>query len=289
MIKVPKLSIPLVATIALAMSCALSLAQDAKPKPDAARLNASNRNVSNMNATLPLFYQSLTAFDWTQHGKLGFPEVPPDFLYAAKTNVIPILINEIGQALRHYPLVFIPGADGQSPTLVALVGTGDEVNHFVNAKGEWRKDTYIPAWVRRYPFFAARSRDGKDVLAFDDKAGWIMQSGGQSLVGPDGQPTQRLKHIVEFQQNFQLLAERTASVSRALLDAGLLEQGNLRVQPPGSQNQNEAKTVQGFLLVSEKKLRELDGAALHKLQQADALPLAYAQLLSLGSLGNLAR
>ncbi|MEI7429059.1 MAG: SapC family protein, partial [Betaproteobacteria bacterium] len=48
-----------------------------------------------------------------------------------------------------------------------------------------------------------------------------------------------------------------------------------------------AQKIGGFLIVSEAKLKALAADALKKLMAADALGLAYAQLFSMGNLGNL--
>ena len=45
--------------------------------------------------------------------------------------------------------------------------------------------------------------------------------------------------------------------------------------------------IGGFMVVSEAKLKALPTDALKKLMDADALGLAYAQMFSMGSLGNL--
>jgi hypothetical protein len=87
-----------------------------------------------------------------------------------------------------------------------------------------------------------------------------------------------------FQAEYRQLAERTAAMTKALKDAGVLEEGSLQLQAPGSK---EAQKIGGFLVVSEAKLKALPADALKKLMNADALGLAYAQLFSMGSLPNL--
>ena len=238
--------------------------------------------------SLPLFYRELVAFDTAKHGQLAFPAMPPDFRYAAQTNVIPLLVNEIPFALRNYPLVFLPATGGQPPTLAVLVGVGDGQNQFVGSDGHWRADTYIPAWVRRYPFIAVAAEGQSDpVLALDAKAEWLNTKGGEVLV-KDGKPTPRLEFIIAFQKEFQEIAVRTQALAKALSDAGVLEEGSLRFEPQAGDKAVQVKEITGFLIVSEQKLRALSAEALGKLHQADALGLAYAQLFSLANLQNVA-
>jgi hypothetical protein len=77
----------------------------------------------------------------------------------------------------------------------------------------------------------------------------------------------------------------TAAAAKALHEAGVLVASGLRFAPADSSA--EAKTVSGFMVVNEEKLRALDGAALEKLNQANALGLAYGHLLSMTNLHNL--
>ena len=261
----------------------------AVPGSAANKISLSNpRNTSVMTQDLPLFYRELTAFDTNTHGKLTFPEVPPSFKFAAQTNIVPILVHEAGLASRHYPLVFIPGQEGQSPVLAVMVGVGDNVNRFVDAEGKWRQGTYIPAWVRRYPFIAVRPQDAQEpMLAIDPQAEWLKSTGGEAFVGSDGKPTPRLQRVLDFQREFQMFGERTDAIGKALLDAGVLEEGVLRIDPPQGDKGREGREIKGFLLVSEAKLKALSDEALLKLFKADALGLAYIQLISMGSLPNL--
>jgi hypothetical protein len=139
--------------------------------------------------------------------------------------------------------------------------------------------------VRGYPFIALRPSDKADpVLAFDPTAADFKTRGGQTLLGADGQPTEQLKGIAAFQAEYRQLAERTAVMTQALKAADVLEEGSLNLQPQAG---GEAQKIGGFMVISEQKLKALSADALKKLMDADALGLAYAQLFSMGNLGNL--
>lgn len=240
-----------------------------------------------MNTPLPLFYRELAAFDTDLHAALAPPATPPDYRFAAHTNVIPLLLHEVPLALRHYPLVFLPGEANNPPTLAALVGLGDGQNRFVGADGQWRRDTYVPAWVRRYPFIAVKAEGQVDpVLAIDPQAEWLEQGGGEPLVA-DGKPTPRLDYIIAFQKEFQDFALRTQAVAASLQDASVLEEGRLRIEPSADEHGAQPSEINGFLIVSEQKLLALPGEAVALLHRSDALGLAYAQCFSLANLQNL--
>ena len=235
--------------------------------------------------SVPLLYKSLVAFTKEQHGQLSFPAQPPDFDFAARVNIIPLLINETSQAVRHYPLVFVPGTKDEPLVFAAMVGVGDGLNRFVGADKQWRPNTYIPAYVRQYPFLAVNTPDGKDtILAIDTSAEWTQAKGPMAFYDVDGKPTERLEQALAFSREFQLYAKRTTAMVQALQDAGVLEEGTLNLPPQGI---TKARQISGFVIVSEAKLSALSDAAVLKLHKSGAMGLAYAQLLSLSNLNNL--
>ena len=235
-----------------------------------------------MNTPRPLFFNDLVALDTEQHRRLALPAERKHFGFARGTHLLPLTFAEVGLALKHYPLVFV--AEGETFALVALTGLPGQGNRFIDAQDEWMPGVYIPAYVRGYPFIALRPSDKADpVLAFDPTAADFKTRGGQTLLGADGQPTEQLKGIAAFQAEYRQLAERTAVMTQALKAADVLEEGSLNLQP---NNGGEAQKIGGFLVVSEQKLKALSADALKKLMEADALGLAYAQLFSMGNLGN---
>jgi hypothetical protein len=233
---------------------------------------------------LPLFYHDIVQFDIAQHGSLSFPEQPDNYEFTDKANVIPLAVQELALSIGHYPLVFIPGQGKESPTLVAVVGIGDNLNRFLTANKQWRPNTYIPAYVRQYPFIAIRNDANQDILlGIDNNPDWIKRSGGQSFIDANGKHMPRLEHTLAFAREYLAFNERTRAMAQALQAAGVLEEGHLNFNPPDG---GEVREVNGFLIVNEAKLKALPDAELLKLHHADALGLAYAQLLSMGNLQN---
>ena len=230
---------------------------------------------------LPLFYRQIEAFDTARHGQLCRP-ASADFRFAAGATVIPLLISELPLAMRHYPLVFLPGQEGGAPALAALVGLGEERNLFVSAEGGWRAGAYIPAYVRRYPFHALRVETQADPLLGID-ATYTAANEGETLVGADGKPSPYLDEMLAFCREYFAAGERTEAMCRALQEAGVLEAGDITLQAAGA----AAHQINGFLQVSEAHLRALTPEVLTKLHQADALGLAYAQLLSMANFAHL--
>jgi hypothetical protein len=235
---------------------------------------------------LPLFYKSIELLDSNKHASLGVSATQDQFSFAADTNVIPVVINEINIAMAHYPMVFILEEGANVPAVVALVGNGDGKNQFVSDTGAWRAQTYIPAWVRRYPFILLNqdAESPNAALAFDPTSELFNEQHPVKLIN-DGQATEALNSVLEFQRNMATSLEATAAAAKALNDAQVLESAGLTFNP--TDGQSEPKTVSGFMVVNEAKLRALDGVTLEKLNQANALGLAFAQMFSMRNLQNL--
>lgn len=231
----------------------------------------------------PLFFSNLVALDTNAHRGLRLAAKRKSFAYAGQANLVPLTVADVAPALRDYPVVFV--TDGDVPTLVAVLSLKPGSNRFVDADGHWRPGAYVPAYVRSYPFIAVRTEGKSDpVLALDPGADAFKAEDGLPLFDADGKPTDSLRAIMAYQAEYQHLAERTRSMAKALEAAGVLEESVLQIQPPGG---GEMQKVAGFRVVSEQKLRALPAEALGKLHEADALGLAYAQMFSMGSLGNL--
>lgn len=202
------------------------------------------------------------------------------YAFASDTNIIPLLVSEITHAVRHYPIVFIKDQNTSAINLVALVGKGDGKNQFVNAEGQWRQGVYVPAWVRRYPFALMADAKGEVMLALDVEADVFKdQRDAQTLIS-NGQPTELLQKIVEFQKEFLSHSQLTERVVLALAQAEVLEEAGLSIRQAQS---GKPLNIQGFMVVNERKLKSLDASALEKLHLADALGLAYAQMFSMGN------
>jgi hypothetical protein len=254
------------------------------PKPALKTNEAPKMTTEKNQSALPLFYQKLELLDTKKHKTLGVAKEFSDLSYAAKANIIPIAVTELSFASKHYPLVFVAEANATAPTLVAMVGLGDNKNLFVDAKGKWRTGSYVPAWVRRYPFLTVKAEQNRDAIAFDPTS--KIFSGKNTLpLFENDQPTETLKRIVAFQNEFNVAFEQTAVMAKALQDAGVLEPATLTIG--ANEKDKPGRNITGFLVVNETKLRALNAETLMKLNQANALGLAYAQLLSLTNLQTL--
>ena len=83
------------------------------------------------------------------HGKLRLDR-SVGFGFAARAQFMSLGLEEIEAAAQHYPILFTAGAE---PTVIGLLGLQHGSNLFVEADGNWKRDSYIPAYVRAFPVY----------------------------------------------------------------------------------------------------------------------------------------
>lgn len=84
----------------------------------------------------------------------------PDFHFARDAIAVPIMDTEFATIARFYPILF----DARHYVPLAVLGPGE--NRFVDMGGRWKAGTYIPAYLRRYPFLFVQDH-GVAKLALD--------------------------------------------------------------------------------------------------------------------------
>lgn len=239
------------------------------------------------DAPLPMFYKNPVPLEPARHGQAGLKQ-EIEYRFAAGTNAIPVTASEIPHAARTYPIVFSINA----PIVpFAVVGLRDGENLFVSPEGAWRDDSYIPAYVRRYPFiFSEVPESQRLVLCIDEAASNFenQSAQGQALFASDGKPTEALQRALQFNETFQQHYMDTRRFGEWLDKNTMLEDRMARADLGGGQT----FTLRGFKLLNPERLRTLDDAQVLELHKKGWLPLLHFHLQSLqnwGLLGHLTR
>lgn len=233
-------------------------------------------------AQLPLFYNQLEPLSSQSHADFRVrPANTAPFL--ANHHAVPLTVEEFPLVQRRMPIVFSVGDD---PVPLALMGLNEGVNTFLDAEGKLLDDeTYIPAYVRRYPYMLARLRPDSDDLSlcFDPTSETIGAFDEGDKLFENGEPTELTKGILSFAEQFEQAGQRTSAFMREIKEQGLLMDGEISIQPDGAQ----PFVYRGFQMIDEAKLSELRGDQLRKMQQSGMLPLIYAHLFSLSLMRDL--
>ena len=95
----------------------------------------------------------------------------------------------------------------------------------------------------------------------------------------DGEePSEATKAILQFCEQFEQAGQRTQAFMTELKEMDLLMEGEVAIQPEGSE---QPFIYRGFQMVDEEKFRNLRGDELRKLNQNGVLPMIMAHLFSL--------
>jgi hypothetical protein len=194
------------------------------------------------------------------------------------SHAIPVTVDEFGLAQRYFPIIF---SSGDNPVPLALMGLHEGTNTFFDKDGQLLDPSvYMPAYIRRYPFMLARMRNDSDELSlcFDPTSGAVGEfDEGQPLFDGDD-PSDATKSILEFCEQFEQAGQRTQAFMNELKESDLLMDGEVAIQPQGSE---QPFIYRGFQMVDEEKFRNLRGDELRKLNQNGMLPMIMAHLFSL--------
>lgn len=222
---------------------------------------------------LPLFYTNPTPLDAKKHARLGLKK---DFGlgFATKVNAVPVNMIEMPQICHFYPIAFSP--DGNA-TPVALIGLRDNENLFINAKGVWDEDMYVPAYIRRYPFiFSEMPADDRLTLCVDMNSALVDEKAEQRFFEPDGKPSQLAQNALEFCKSYHAAAQQTQEFSKALAASGLLVQRQAEISVGGGQRIN----FSGFRIIDEQKLAAMPDSDFIEWRKRGWMPFIYAHLFS---------
>ncbi len=237
-----------------------------------------------------IFYEHPVPLNRADHKDLRMKNVA-HLKFAMNTHSVPLTGAEFGLAARDLMIVFA-GTDVASAGPIALLGLRENENLYVDEAGQWEKNAYIPAFVRRYPFVLAEKpagQEGNDFTVFlDDRFEGFNTAEGRRLFNEDGTDTELLTNAVGFLGEFQQNIERTRWFMQQLVKHDLLEPRNVQLHK-GEAESSRGITLNGLFMVNEEKLRALDEKATHELIREGVLGWVYAHLLSLANIDRLAQ
>lgn len=245
----------------------------AKPtEDDSAQSAAGSAQNGEGQALLPLFYTAPEALNPERHGSLGL-DPSDDAGFAGKTQAIPVTLAEFPAVCRTYPIVFV-GRDAPQP--VAIVGLRQQENLFVGKDGCWKPGTYVPGYVRRYPYILVRESDGENFALCIDRSSGRVREGGETPLFVDGKPSEPTEKALEFCATFQRQATATETFVARLKELDLLVPN----QAQFNLADGEMVRIADYFVIDERRLQELDDEAYLGLRRDGLMAGIYCQLLS---------
>jgi len=229
---------------------------------------------------LPPLYTALEPLTAQRHADLRVREA--GFAFARGISAIPLAAEEFAIASRQYPIVFT----AQPPHMpVVIVGLAPDSNMHVTAEGAWAEGRYVPAYLRRFPFFLVRVAEGSEELALcvDPGAPQFSTTEGEPLFGADGKPTPMLDRAFTFTRSLEVAMQKTRAMAEQLTALGLLQPAAVQFEQFGKPTK-----IDGFHAVQREAFAALAPEKLAELRDNGQLELIYAHLLSIGGLPELA-
>lgn len=226
---------------------------------------------------LPLFYQRPVPLSTQRHAAWRLK--PGNLDFAAPCTALPVVTDEFAPASRSYLLLF----SAQDAMPLVLLGL-ERRNLFVEG-GEWAKEHYVPAYVRRYPFVFVRTPDQDGyALAIDADSGRVAESGDEGVALFEGeQPSALTRQALEFCSRFTGEHLATQAFAQALKTHGLLASRDASVTLPGGRRLN----VTGFEVVDAEKFAALPEDVIVEWHRKGWLALVHFHMASLSRFSEL--
>ncbi len=238
-----------------------------------------------MQLPLPPGYQSLVPFDREKHRSLGVAEAKRG-AFAQSLHGIHLWLAEFTHAARHFPIVFV--RDPANGRFVALAVTGLEPgsNLFMDRAAKWDEHCYVPAYVRRWPFFTAPiegrgTPEQPESLVLVDETGLAPE--GAALFDAEGKETEAWRTVDALVREMEGLRIAHERFMRTLTDHRLLQPFEAHAFPKAGRDLH----LTGMHRIDETKLNTLEGKVVKGMMKRGELARIYAHLMSLDNFRHL--
>lgn len=225
--------------------------------------------------TPPWGYKQIVPLLKTHQVQLVESGMAPPF--SLNLHAVPLGASELTFALRDYPIVFQQRKNDGVFEAMAILGIQEGQNLFVMPDGRWDRRTYIPAYIRRYPFcvHVVPGDAGRDerLIYVDPHA---LTDKGARLFDAAGAP---LPHWVVIDRLLNEYEDELARINR--LGATLHRLGVLTAFSLHADLYNGfSLSLNSMYRVDRGQLAALEAPPLRELIAQGDMDLVYAHLLS---------
>lgn len=224
-------------------------------------------------------YSNPVPLNREQHKNLRFKRIT-DYSFSSGSNSLPIAGIEFFEASRSMAVLFRKGSDGNFFPLVIL-SLNNQGHDMVDEEGKWKKNIYIPSFIRRYPF----AQTGEGSVSFDADCDAFSEEEGERLFTEEGKNTQALDDIIAFLEQYGAAMRHTDKFCKALKERDLLIPFDVQV---GVDTPNPVR-VGGLYAVDDNKFGKLYGKVLDEWFKEGWVAWVFAHMHSIGALRSLPR
>ena len=181
-----------------------------------------------LSGSRPLYVEP-TLLRADEHSTLGLEPTNAAYDFARHTHIIPVTVGELAETSAHYPLVFM----GDDHVPVAVTGLTGADNLFVGDDGRWHEDSYIPAYIRQYPFVLVPTDSGDSALCIDTACDRLTSEGGQPLFS-NGQMPPLLQKAAHLCREYEASAAQTRQQIDTLKSCGVFKSARIELSAPNA-------------------------------------------------------
>ena len=219
-------------------------------------------------------YQTPELLTPDAHGGMGFKPAQRPFDFVKGVRAIPLTMIEFGTAQRSYPIIF---SNLESPMPLAIVGLLDDVNLFVDEKGQWDPFCYIPTYLRCYPFTFAKEAGGQMAVVVDRDAASVSDEPEYPFF-VNGEISEHTSALMQLCAEYERERQRTATYCKQLVDLGLLATMSVTHTVDGETGN---QVLADYIAIDAAKLDELPAEKIYELHKTGFLSASYLHLYSL--------
>lgn len=235
-----------------------------------------------MKITAPFGYDDIVPLE-KQHRVLMPSGTTPAF--CRRLNALALSFTEFAVASRDYPIVFTTLDGGKTFAPVIVLGLADGSNLFVNESGDWDPATYLPAFVRRYPFCISKlyvdgEPNGESVVCV---AKAYIDQAGVALFDVKGNAAERWSGMERLLAEYEADLDRTAQMCSALANLKLLVPFTMQVV----EDNRPGVRLAGMHRIDEARLKDLRPASHKVLVNKEFMGKIYSHLNSLENFSRL--
>lgn len=233
--------------------------------------------MSPVSVRAPLGYKKLVPLNREAHAGLGL--LPVSHHWCAGLNAVHLNAAEFASAAATYPIAFARDEETGEFVPMAVLGLRSAENLFVDTAGQWLPRSYLPAYVRRYPFCIAEipDREGRApqrLVCFEDGQ---LTAGGDALFDTSGTPTPRWDNTQRLLEAIEVSRQQTRVLCKRLESLGLFTPFEALALP----REGQRMRLQGLFRVDEEKMHAIPGKDLRIMMRKGELKATYAHLVSL--------
>lgn len=196
-----------------------------------------------------------------------------DYEFARGSALVPLFSLDIINAAGDMPIVFTKRKESFMP--YALLGYEPDNNLFVGADGQWL-GSYVPYALKGYPFQVAYNQNKQPILCVMEGSEQVTDKDkGTAFFDENGKFTKQTRDKMNYLLILEQSRTATAKACQALSKYELIKPFPL-VLNIHSKN----RKLDGLYSVDSKALGQVSDEGLLELRKADALSIAYAQIIS---------